>query len=139
MSTHDRDSDSGSILFYSSNYLFLATMLNKLFYTSNRFIEKMGEEAEVEKLHEEMRELTVALAGKNQKEIEEESIDVLICLVHIFNMLCLTPAQVLELAMDKADLRYNQLEVVENKYQMRIEDFIAAAELVTDDEGDEQE
>lgn len=92
MSTHDRDSDSGSILFYSSNYLFLATMLNKLFYTSNRFIEKMGEEAEVEKLHEEMRELTVALAGKNQKEIEEESIDVLICLVHIFNMLCLTPA-----------------------------------------------
>ena len=30
-------------------------------------------------------------------------------------------------------------EVVENKYQMRIEDFIAAAELVTDDEGDEQE
>lgn len=109
MSTHDRDSDSGSILFYSSNYLFLATMLNKLFYTSNRFIEKMGEEAEVEKLHEEMRELTVALAGKNQKEIEEESIDVLICLVHIFNMLCLTPAQVLELAMDKAGLRYNQL------------------------------
>lgn len=109
MSTHDRDSDSGSILFYSSNYLFLATMLNKLFYTSNRFIEKMGEEAEVEKLHEEMRELTVALAGKNQKEIEEESIDVLICLVHIFNMVCLTPAQVLELAMDKADLRYNQL------------------------------
>lgn len=109
MSTHDRDSDSGSILFYSSNYLFLATMLNKLFYTSNRFIEKMGEEAEVEKLHEEMRELTVALAGKNQKEIEEESIDVLICLVHIFNMLWLTPAQVLKLATDKADLRYNQL------------------------------
>ena len=109
MSTHDRDSDSGSILFYSSNYLFLATMLNKLFYTSNRFIEKMGEEAEVEKLHEEMRELTVALAGKNQKEIEEESIDVLICLVHIFNMLCLTPSQVLELATYKADLRYNQL------------------------------
>lgn len=30
-------------------------------------------------------------------------------------------------------------EVVEDKYQMRIEDFIAAAELVTDDEGDEQE
>lgn len=30
-------------------------------------------------------------------------------------------------------------EVVEGKYQMRIEDFIAAAELVTDDEGDEQE
>ena len=109
MSTHDRDSDSGSILFHSSNYLFLATMLNKLFYTSNRFIEKMGEETEVEKLHEEMRELTVALAGKNQKEIEEESIDVLICLVHIFNMLCLTPAQVLELATYKADLRYNQL------------------------------
>lgn len=109
MSTHDRDSDSGSILFYSSNYLFLATMLNKLFYTSNRFIEKMGEETEVEKLHEEMRELTVALAGKNQKEIEEESIDVLICLVHIFNMLCLTPAQALELATYKADLRYNQL------------------------------
>ena len=30
-------------------------------------------------------------------------------------------------------------EVVEDAYQMRIEDFIAAAELVTDDEGDEQE
>jgi len=30
-------------------------------------------------------------------------------------------------------------EVVEDKYQMRIEDFISAAELVTDDEGDEQE
>ena len=30
-------------------------------------------------------------------------------------------------------------EVVEDKYQMRIEDFIAAAELVTDGEGDEQE